>query len=58
MLALRILRADDWWDEFGKQRSDELKAAYFYKNVDFHPSFILMPNTIIPTTYFTAFIDW
>jgi hypothetical protein len=27
MLALRILRADDWWDDFWNQRADELKAA-------------------------------
>jgi hypothetical protein len=27
MLALRILRADDWWDDFWNQRTEELKAA-------------------------------
>ena len=27
MLALRILRADDWWDDFWNQRIEELKAA-------------------------------
>jgi hypothetical protein len=27
MLALRVLRADDWWDDFWNQRADELKAA-------------------------------
>lgn len=27
MLALRILRADDWWDDFWNQRSEKLKAA-------------------------------
>jgi hypothetical protein len=27
MLALRILRADDWWDDFWNQRADELKTA-------------------------------
>ena len=27
MLALRILRADDWWEDFWNQRADELKAA-------------------------------
>lgn len=27
MLALRILRADDWWDDFWNQRTEELLAA-------------------------------
>jgi len=27
MLALRILRADDWWDDFWNQRAEELIAA-------------------------------
>jgi hypothetical protein len=27
MLALRILRADDWWDDFWNQRTEELMAA-------------------------------
>ena len=27
MLALRILRADDWWDDYWNQRTEELKAA-------------------------------
>jgi len=27
MLALRILRADDWWDDFWNQRTEKLKAA-------------------------------
>ncbi len=27
MLALRVLRADDWWDDFWNQRADELMAA-------------------------------
>ncbi len=27
MLALRILRADDWWGDFWNQRADELNAA-------------------------------
>ena len=27
MLALRVLRADDWWDDFWNQRAEELKAA-------------------------------
>ncbi len=27
MLALRILRADDWWDDFWNQRAEELLAA-------------------------------
>lgn len=27
MLALRILRADDWWDDFWNQRTDKLMAA-------------------------------
>jgi hypothetical protein len=27
MLALRILRANDWWDDFWNQRTEELMAA-------------------------------
>ena len=27
MLTLRILRADDWWDDFWNKRAEELKAA-------------------------------
>lgn len=27
MLALRVLRADDWWDDFWTQRAEKLKAA-------------------------------
>jgi hypothetical protein len=27
MLALRILRANDWWDDFWNQRAQELMAA-------------------------------
>ena len=27
MLALRILRADDWWEDFWNQRNEELMAA-------------------------------
>jgi hypothetical protein len=27
MLALRILRANDWWEDFWDQRAEELKAA-------------------------------
>jgi hypothetical protein len=27
MLALRILRADDWWDDFWNQRTEKLMAA-------------------------------
>jgi len=27
MLALRILRADDWWDDFWNDRTEKLLAA-------------------------------
>jgi len=27
MLALRILRADDWWEDFWAQRTEKLLAA-------------------------------
>jgi len=27
MLALRILRADDWWEDFWNQRTERLLAA-------------------------------